>query len=112
MRIADILLDGCFELLFYRQFCSLCLSPGMFTAIYFLLTKNRYNELPTNYRELLDTFIAGDSTFCSKRLKMIPTVVEGPWIVRKTVGSTPAILGAKLRQTCFCGEGYMEVGCF
>jgi len=34
-----------------------------------------------------------------KTLKIVPIVVEGPWIVKSTVGGKPAILGTKLPVT-------------
>ena len=34
---------------------------------------------------------------------------EGPWIVKTGVGKTPAILGAKLAQNYYQGEGYLEI---
>lgn len=37
--------------------------------------------------------------FKNKRFKLIPTIVEGPSVVRWAVGSKPAILGQKVRLT-------------
>jgi hypothetical protein len=39
--------------------------------------------------------------FRDKRFKLIPSIVEGPFLVRKMVGNTPAIIGAKLQQSYF-----------
>jgi len=43
-------------------------------------------------------FLEGDSQYRNSRFKIIPFVVEGPWIVKKAVGSKPipAIIGNKL----------------
>lgn len=41
--------------------------------------------------------------------KLIPRVVDGPWVVRQSVGSTPCLLGHKLRQRYWRGPGYLEV---
>lgn len=41
--------------------------------------------------------------------KLIPRVVEGPWVVRQSVGSTPCLLGHKLRQQYWRGPRYLEV---
>ncbi|CAN0343527.1 unnamed protein product [Ascophyllum nodosum] len=46
--------------------------------------------------------------FRNQRFKLIPTVVEGPYIVRKAVGNKPALLGRKLNQRYFRGSGYVE----
>lgn len=38
------------------------------------------------------------SDFKNKRFKLIPSIVEGPSVVRWAVGAKPAILGQKVRQ--------------
>ena len=50
-------------------------------------------------RKILENFILGDDGFRNGRLKIIPNVVEGPWIAKKACGSTPAIIGKKLTTT-------------
>jgi hypothetical protein len=47
---------------------------------------------------LLDRFIHGTDTYCNKRFKLVPRVVDGNWIVKKSVGTKPAIMGNKLYQ--------------
>jgi len=46
-------------------------------------------------------FLDGDSQYRNQRLKIIPYAVEGPWIVKKTVGSKPipTLIGNKLTCT-------------
>lgn len=34
----------------------------------------------------------------NQRFKLIPRIVGGPWMVRKAVGSTPVLLGTKIRH--------------
>jgi len=41
-------------------------------------------------------FVDGDDEYRNQRLKFIPTIVEGPWIVKKCVGGNPALIGQKL----------------
>jgi hypothetical protein len=49
--------------------------------------------------KLCQKFFFGDSDeFRDKTFKLIPQIVEGNFLVRKAVGSTPAIMGTKLRQ--------------
>ena len=50
-------------------------------------------------RRLLETFLEEDDEYRNSRLKIIPNVVEGPWIARKATGTTPAIIGKKLTTT-------------
>ena len=70
---------------------------------------------PTSPFDLaLVRFLAGgDSPQAPARrdgaFKLIPRVVEGPWVVRQSVGSTPCLLGHKLRQQYWRGPHYMEV---
>lgn len=41
-------------------------------------------------------WLMGDNDYKNERLKLIPLVAEGPWVVRKLVTGTPAIIGKKL----------------
>jgi len=55
----------------------------------------------------LDFLEKGDD-FRNNRLKMIPKVIRGPWIVRKSVQSVPIIIGRKVTLTFYQGEDYLE----
>lgn len=69
------------------------------------LTKN------SAFAELYHEFFYGaNDDFRSKRMKLIPRVVQGTWPIREGVGTTPAILGTKLYQKYFQGKQYLEVG--
>jgi len=61
------------------------------------------------YERLLHHFLTGPDKFRDRRFKLIPSVEEGPWLVKKGVGNTPAIVGGKLKQLYFQGDGYMEI---
>jgi hypothetical protein len=53
----------------------------------------------TGSSKLFNKFFFGESDeFRDKTFKMIPQIVEGNFLVKKAVGSTPAIMGKKLRQ--------------
>lgn len=41
-------------------------------------------------------FLLSDSEEKNEVLKIVPVVVEGPWVVKKVVGGKPAIIGTKL----------------
>jgi hypothetical protein len=45
-------------------------------------------------------------------LKVIPRCVEGPWMVKAAVGSTPAIMGTKICHTYHRLENAFEVRFF
>lgn len=66
-------------------------------------------KTPSSASRLLARFAAGSDAFRNARLKLIPTLQEGPWIVQKAVSSRPAILGKALRQRFFRTDSYMEV---
>jgi len=49
------------------------------------------------------------SDFKNKRFKLIPSIVDGPSMIKWAVGNKPTILGQKLTQRYFRGEDYVEV---
>uniref|UniRef100_A0A7S1V6X1 START domain-containing protein n=1 Tax=Grammatophora oceanica TaxID=210454 RepID=A0A7S1V6X1_9STRA len=60
--------------------------------------------------KLCKQFFFGDSDeFRDKTFKLIPQIVEGNFMVRKAVGSTPAIMGTKLRQLYIQRQRFFEV---
>ena len=59
---------------------------------------------------LCQKFIFGDSDeFRDETFKLIPRIVEGNFLVRKAVGSTPAIMGTRLKQYYVRTERFMEI---
>ena len=54
-------------------------------------------------------FFEKDDTFLDNTFKLIPQVIEGNFMVRKAVGSTPAIMGNKIKQTYCRGERFFEL---
>ncbi|CAD6216789.1 unnamed protein product [Miscanthus lutarioriparius] len=58
---------------------------------------------------LLQRFFDGDDDFRNSRLKLIPSVPKGSWIVRQSVGSSPCLLGKALDCTYVRSPGYLEV---
>ncbi|RZS06823.1 hypothetical protein BHM03_00037544 [Ensete ventricosum] len=63
---------------------------------------------------LLQLFVDGDDEFRNSRFKLIPAVpkyisMQGSWIVRQSVGSTPCLLGKAVDCTYIRGSDYLEV---
>jgi hypothetical protein len=59
-----------------------------------------YFAMPANVdpSSLLGQFIhEKNDTFRNVRFKLIPVVCKGPWVVQKTVGTTPLIVGGALK---------------
>jgi len=52
-------------------------------------------ELSASERTLV-AWLQGDTDYRNDRLKLIPYVSEGPWVVRNMVTGKPAIIGRKL----------------
>uniref|UniRef100_K3W5F2 START domain-containing protein n=1 Tax=Globisporangium ultimum (strain ATCC 200006 / CBS 805.95 / DAOM BR144) TaxID=431595 RepID=K3W5F2_GLOUD len=61
------------------------------------------------FADLMADFLEGTDEFRDERFKLIPCIVEGSFIVRQAVGSTPAIVGKKLRQPYYHGKQYFEL---
>jgi len=65
----------------------------------------------SNAEKLLHRFCVGmDDQERRAAFKVIPAVIEGPWLAKTAVGRTPAIIGAKLSVDFFhVPDDYMEV---
>jgi len=59
----------------------------------------------------ITNFVNGDDEYRSNRWKFIPRMIEGNFIVKRTVGETPAIIGKKLTHSYYRGNNYLEVQC-
>lgn len=55
-------------------------------------------KMPRNAATVWEKFVKGDQQYRDAKLKLLPVVVEGPWIVKKAVGpgTSPAMLGKDL----------------
>jgi len=81
-------------------------ADGVYQLVFYLGV--RQEAQPSAAGELLERFVAASDAFRNARLKLIPSVADGPWLVRKTVPSRPAILGKTLRMRYFRTDEYME----
>lgn len=65
----------------------------------------------TAFDTLLHRFVTGTDDFRDGRLKIIPRVAEGSWVVKKAIGRVPAILGRKLKQSYYYNaeRNYLEI---
>ncbi|GMF12272.1 unnamed protein product [Phytophthora lilii] len=62
------------------------------------------------FYRLLNTFCDdGDDEFRNNRFKLIPNLVEGPWILQTLVPNRPALTGTKLTQRYFRRSNYFEL---
>ena len=68
------------------------------------------DEFPPGMKQLLLTFFrTGSDEFCHSHFKLIPRIVEGPWIVRAGIVSKPALIGNKLKNSYYRADGYFEL---
>lgn len=59
---------------------------------------------------LCQKFFFGDSDdFRDHTFKLIPRIIEGNFLVRKAVGSTPAIMGTRIKQNYVRNKRFMEI---
>lgn len=63
----------------------------------------------TPFSRLMQKFVNGTDEDRNDVFKLIPSIVEGSWIVQKAVGNTPAILGKKIRIAYHKGPNYIEL---
>ena len=52
--------------------------------------------------------LCGPEHFRNQRFKLIPRIVDGPWVARNAVPQKPSLLGKCLAQRYFRGECYIE----
>ncbi|CAI9772073.1 unnamed protein product [Fraxinus pennsylvanica] len=79
--------------------------PGSthYSMVFYFVTK----ELISG--SLLQRFVDGDDEFRNSRLKLIPSVPKGSWIVRQSVGSTPCLLGKAVDCNYIRCPKYLEI---
>lgn len=53
-------------------------------------------------------FIDGDDMYKAQRFKLIPSITQGPWVVARSVGTTPLIVGNALKAQYYSTPNYLE----
>ncbi|XP_063934113.1 uncharacterized protein LOC135145926 [Zophobas morio] len=66
-------------------------------------------EKHTKFGQLWQKFMEGSKEERDTRMKLIPSVQDGGWLVKQLVGTTPVIIGKKLETHYFEGENYLEI---
>ena len=87
--------------------------PPVYHGVFYFAVDNRSTIDGTDgsaSSKLCSQFLFGDDDkFRDKTFKLIPQIVEGNFLVRKAVGSTPAIMGTKLKQLYVRSDRFFEV---
>lgn len=98
---------------FYFVINMLMPGPPFYHMVYYYAVDDMSNingSDGTPFSKLANEFFFGKSDeFRDNTFKLIPQIVDGNFIVRRAVGSTPAILGTKLKQYYFCTDRYFEL---
>eukprot|EP00250_Pteridium_aquilinum_P016191 c22992_g1_i1 orf=435-2675(-) len=64
---------------------------------------------PIRPGSLLHKFVTGDDAFRNSRLKLIPRIVEGYWMVKRAVGTKACLLGRALTCNYHSENNYLEI---
>lgn len=84
-------------------------NPRLALVLYYQAPSPSVLTEDSPFADLMNEFLEGTDEFRNERFKLIPCIVEGSFIVRQAVGSTPAIIGKKLRQPYYRGKNYFEL---
>ncbi|KAH9753082.1 protein ENHANCED DISEASE RESISTANCE 2-like [Citrus sinensis] len=82
---------------------------GLFSLIFNLQVSLFHFRRQLAMGSLLQRFVDGDDEFRNSRLKLIPSVPKGSWIVRQSVGSTPCSLGKAVDCNYIRSPKYLEI---
>lgn len=63
---------------------------------------------PTLHLRAACRFLADKGPLRDAKLKLIPSLAQGSWVVRQAVGQTPVILGKRLKTEYFMENAYLE----
>ncbi|KAF0919831.1 hypothetical protein E2562_031688 [Oryza meyeriana var. granulata] len=66
-------------------------------------------ERPVNKNSLLGRFIDGTDAFRDARFKLIPSIVEGYWMVKRAVGTKACLLGKAVTCNYLRQDNFLEI---
>ncbi|KAK2396645.1 protein ENHANCED DISEASE RESISTANCE [Trifolium repens] len=67
------------------------------------------SERPINKDSLLAKFMDGSDMFRDSRFKLIPSIVEGYWMVKRAVGTKACLLGKAVSCKYFRQDNFLEI---
>jgi hypothetical protein len=85
--------------------------PFYSLAIYAVAKRGVIDDPDAPFTRLWTDFIEGTDDYRSSVFKMIPRVTQGAYVVRKTVGETPALLAKKMKMNFYVAKDYIECDC-
>lgn len=66
-------------------------------------------EKPVNKNSLLGKFIDGTDMFRDSRFKLIPSIIEGYWMVKRAVGTKACLLGKAVTCNYLRQDNFLEI---
>lgn len=85
-------------------------SKNYAVVLYFQPCRPTWRTENPVFAALYDAFCNGDDAYRNRRFKLIPDLVKGPWVVRTTLRSRPALPGTKnVDLVYFKGDNWFEV---
>nr|XP_019707974.1 LOW QUALITY PROTEIN: protein ENHANCED DISEASE RESISTANCE 2-like [Elaeis guineensis] len=66
-------------------------------------------ERPVNKQSLLGRFVDGTDMFRDARFKLIPSIVEGYWMVKRAVGTKACLLGKSVTCKYLRQDNFLEI---
>ncbi|XP_020578361.1 protein ENHANCED DISEASE RESISTANCE 2-like isoform X2 [Phalaenopsis equestris] len=66
-------------------------------------------ERPINKQSLLGRFVEGSDVFRDSRFKLIPSIVEGYWMVKRAVGTKACLLGKAVTCRYLREDNFLEI---
>ncbi|XP_019441179.1 PREDICTED: protein ENHANCED DISEASE RESISTANCE 2-like [Lupinus angustifolius] len=66
-------------------------------------------DRPINKDSLLSKFVDGSDVFRDSRFKLIPSIVEGYWMVKRAVGTKACLLGKAVTCKYFRQDNFLEI---
>ena len=93
-----------------QVFCLNFIMPGppYYLLAAYALSKPGVLDPATPFGRLWSDFVEGTDEYRNSVFKIIPRVTKGSYVVRKTVGETPALIGRKIDITWHVGPGFVE----
>ncbi|XP_050208638.1 protein ENHANCED DISEASE RESISTANCE 2-like [Mercurialis annua] len=67
------------------------------------------SDRPVNEQSLLGKFIDGTDMFRDSRFKLIPSIIEGYWMVKRAVGSKACLLGKAVTCKYLRQDNFLEI---
>ncbi|XP_074360655.1 protein ENHANCED DISEASE RESISTANCE 2-like, partial [Apium graveolens] len=66
-------------------------------------------ERPVKENSLLGRFVNGSDAFRDSRFKLIPSIIEGYWMVKRAVGTKACLLGKEVTRRYLRHDNFLEI---